>query len=32
MIEERMCERRPGFVEWVARSSMVIPCPPRKEI
>jgi steroid 5-alpha reductase family enzyme len=31
MIEERMRERRPGFESWAARSSLVIPRPPRTE-
>jgi steroid 5-alpha reductase family enzyme len=29
MIETRMRERRPGFADWAARSSLVIPRPPR---
>jgi steroid 5-alpha reductase family enzyme len=31
MVEERMRERRPGFEAWAARSSLVIPRPPRGE-
>ena len=29
MIETRMRERRPGFADWAARSSLVLPRPPR---
>jgi steroid 5-alpha reductase family enzyme len=29
MIEARMRERRPGWAEWAARSSLVLPRPPR---
>ena len=28
---QRMHERRPGYEAWAARSSMVIPRPPRAE-
>jgi len=29
MIETRMRERRPGWAEWAARSSLLLPRPPR---
>ena len=29
MIETRMCERRPGYADYAARSSMLLPRPPR---
>jgi steroid 5-alpha reductase family enzyme len=31
MIETRMRERRPGFADWAARSSLVLPRPPRAQ-
>jgi steroid 5-alpha reductase family enzyme len=31
MIERRMSERRPGFADWAARTSLVIPRRPPKE-
>ena len=32
MIETRMRERRPAYADWVARSSLVLPRPPRSAV
>ncbi len=31
MIETRMRERRPGYADFAARSSLVLPRPPREQ-
>jgi steroid 5-alpha reductase family enzyme len=32
MIETRMRERRPAWGEWAARSSLLLPRPPRSAV